>query len=66
MRKRLPLSIGAPDNEYTLQTPEDSSVCLPNEPRWSSRRTRRPDYLLEDPTWLLSSSVTTSELDGEV
>ncbi len=66
IRKRLPLSIGAPDNESTLQTPEDPSVCLPNEPRRSSRRTRRTDYLLEDPTWLLSSSVTTLELDGEV
>ena len=66
IRKRLPLSIGAPDNESTIQTPEDRSVCLPKEPRRSSRRTRRPDYLLEDPTWLLSSSVTTSELDGEV
>ncbi len=66
IRKRLSLSIGAPDNESTLQTPEDPSVCLPNEPHRSSRRTCRTDYLLEDPTWLLSSSVTTLELDGEV
>ena len=55
IRKRLPLSSGAPDNESALQTPEDPSVCLPKEPCRSSRRTCRPDYLLDDPTWLLSS-----------
>ena len=55
IRKRSPL-VGPPP----------SLPPSPPEPRRSSRTSHRPLRLSENPTWLFSSSVDTSELGGEV
>ena len=60
IRKRRPLSIAGHG------PPPAQPPVLPS-PRRSSRTSQPPPRLSEDPTWLFSSSVnTTQELDGEV
>ena len=47
--------------------PTTPATTMPSGPRKSTRSTRRPEYLVEDPAWILSSSVwLTQDLGGEV
>ena len=62
IRKRSPLSNVGPSPILSLTPPEPR----PPEPRHSARTSHRPLQLSEDPTWLFSSSVDTSELCEEV
>ena len=61
IRKRSPISLEGPPSG-SLQTPANSApqpVHQPH-PRRSSRTSRRPSRLVEDPAWLFSSSVCTT------
>ena len=64
LRKRVPVSIGAPRRDVGLREP---APTVETGTRISTRSRQPPQRLSQDPTWLLSSLVQRhEELDGEV
>ena len=65
IRKRVPVSIGAPAKDSGMQV--SPPTVSTTEPRRSTRVKQTPQRLSQDPVWLLSSLVQCpEELGGEV